>query len=160
MDQGAAECEFLLHASRKFSGSARTERFDLTVYGRNQVVIVRNFHSEQRCEKGEVLFDRQIGIERKPARHISCDSANLPVLPSGVVSVYGRLSFVGFDQRREQPEKRRLAGSVGADQTEQLAPSDRERHVVECCQRTVTLGQIANLYGILHSHRSYRFTSP
>ena len=152
MDECAAQGEFLFHAARKFPGAARPERFDLAVYGGYQLVVVPDFHPEQRGEKREVLPDRQVGVEREASGHVTHAFADAAVVAYGVEPVDRGESCVGDEQRRKQPEQRGLARAVGADQPEQLPAPDPERHAVQRRHRPVTLRQPADLYGILSNH--------
>ena len=154
MDQRAAECELLFHTAGKLSRTACAERFDLAIDRRDQIVVLRDLHPEQRRKESEVLPHRQVGIERKPSGHVAYPLADALVVVHDIQPVDRGCAAVGCDERRKQPEKRRLAGSVGTDQAEQLAPPDLERHLVECREDTVTFGQGVNLYGIPHRRRT------
>ena len=101
MDQRAAECELLLHTAGKLSRTACAERFDLAIDRRDQIVVLRDLHPEQRREESEVLPHRQVGIERKPSGHVAYPLTDALVVGHDIQPVDRGCAAVGCDERRK-----------------------------------------------------------
>ena len=83
----------------------------------------------QVLEPGQVLVDRRVLAgepDLRPQRRRVADD---------VEAEDGRAAAVGPQQRREDPDKRRLAGAVGAEQPQDRAGRDVEVDSVECPHR-------------------------
>lgn len=139
MNQCARKRKFLLHSSRKFSGAALAERFDLLVNRSDKIVRFPGPNAEQGGEEIEILLDRQVRIKRKPAGHVAHARADRKIVVHDVEPIDRGRTAVGGEQRGEQAEQRCFARTVGADQSEQLAFPDGKRHRIECLHPTETL---------------------
>ena len=131
MDQCAAQGQFLFHPAGKGSRLAVFERLDLAVYVLDEVVVFPDRRAEHRGKKSEVLFDCHVLVEGEASRHIAHAVADRFVVAHDVESVHAGRAAVGQDQRREDPEERRFACSVGADDPEDLTVPGLEADAVQ-----------------------------
>lgn len=150
VDQGTREGQFLLHAARELAGTPLAEGFDLAVDRGDQIVVFGHRRAEQRGEEGQILLDRQVGVEREAPGHVAHAAADGPVVAHDIQAVDLGTPGVRLKQRGQQPEEGRLAGAVGPDESEQFAAADGEAHPVERRQRTVAPGQRMYSDGLHH----------
>ncbi len=99
---------------------ARRRRFDVP------------FRIEQPMDIGpkpQVLGDGQLGVERKPLRHIADPRAARGARVPDVVADDGAAAKVRPEQSGEHPQRRRLAAAIGTDQTDDRARHQAQRHI-------------------------------
>ena len=107
--------------------------------------IARVRHLVQLGEALEVLDDAQAEVEPRRLGH---DRDAAPDLHA----VLGRQRDPGHrggagrrrDERAERPDRRRLAGAIGAEEAEDLATPDVERDIVECETGAERLREVAD----------------
>jgi hypothetical protein len=115
-EQCAYERELLLHAAGERAGEPRTKAIETD--SRKQIGRARPGqrirHTVQACAQVQILVDGQVFVEREALRHQAerADTADLH-------AAAGRANQV-----RHEPEERRLAGAIGAQQREQFAAFD------------------------------------
>ncbi len=92
----------------------------------------------------QVLTARAELVDARVLRHVPDQPANRVLLAAHVVPEDRRCAFVGVRERDEYAYRRRLAGAVRAEETEDLALADLERHAVERSNLAVRLTQLAD----------------
>ena len=94
MDEGATEGKLLLHTARQFASLARLEFFYLLIDVLHQVVIFLNGGAEDSGKELQVLFYREVLVERELARHVTDALANLLVVSQHIQPIHrGRASI-------------------------------------------------------------------
>jgi len=88
-------------------------------------------HTVNPVEEFDVLFDGEIVVQRKFLRHVADVAADLLRLGGDVIALHGCLARRGRQQAAEDPDRRGLAGAVGAEETVDLAGRDGEVETVE-----------------------------
>ena len=146
VDEGAAEREFLFHASGEFSRPSLAERFEKFVDALHEVVILPDGRPEYRGEEREILLDGEVLIEREASGHIADAFAKLLVVPHHVEPVYRCGAAVGQYQGGDDAEEGGFPGAVGSDDTEQLSLLHLEAHPVQGDGLPVPLGDIFDAY--------------
>ena len=92
-------------------------------------------------EERDVLVDAEIAVEAEPLRQVA-DRAGDPAVVAHRIEVRarGRVPLSARQQAADQPDRRRLAGAVRADQPEHLAALDRQRELADGRGLAVPLG--------------------
>ena len=133
VEQGPGDRELLLHALAERAGDVVAplpEReqaqvaFDALGAGGGVEVV-------QATEELEVVARRQLVVE---ARRLGQDADPRPDsvrLLADVEALDRRRALARGDERGEHPDRRRLAGPVGSQQAQDLAPRDRQIHVAD-----------------------------
>ncbi|MCU0257349.1 MAG: hypothetical protein MUF60_11485 [Vicinamibacterales bacterium] len=124
----AGERELLLHAARQPLRQARAERCELHHVEQPVPASAVLGHAVNLGEEGDVLVDRQVAVEAEPLREVAHPGGDGVMLPDRVVAEYAEGAAVRPEQAAEQPDRRRLAGAVRADEAEHLAAVHRVRH--------------------------------
>ena len=132
MYQCTRERQLLLHTSRERPGLTVFEAFYLRVDGLDTIVTFINSGAEKGGKEVQVFLDSEILIERELAWHIPHPTTYLMHLLHHIVAIYRCRACIGQQQRTEDAKHRRLAGSIGAYQSEDLTLADRKRHIAEC----------------------------
>src|SRR5450432_4582152 len=120
MDQRAAECQLLFHASGQFSGPAVTEWFELVIDFPDEIIILLDSCSENHGKEFQVLLHGQVLVKRETPRHIPYPVANGAVIFYHVVTRYLRRTAVSEQHGREYAKNRRLTRTVRTDEPEYL----------------------------------------
>src|ERR1700730_9919314 len=105
------------------------------------------------AQVGEVLEDLpagEIGIERGLARHVDDEALDLQRLRPAVETRDPRGAGIGTQQGHQQSDRRRLAGTVRAQEAEHLALLDLERDVRDAALAAVVLGEFLRLDDCCH----------
>src|SRR5207248_4660112 len=95
-------------------------------------------------QMGEVLEDlpaRQIGIESRLTGHVADEALGLQRLLPAIESGDSRRAGVGVQESHQQPDGRRLACAIGAQETEDVALLDLERDLDDAALAAVALGK-------------------
>ena len=153
MYQCTRERQLLLHTSRESPCLTVFEAFYLRVDGFDGVVAFVNSGAEKRGKEVQVLLDSEILIERELAWHIPYPTTYLTHLLHHIVAIYRRRTSIRQQQRTEDAKHRRLAGSIGAYQSEDLTLADRKRHIAERQHLAVRFTDVLYLYCV-HSFSS------
>ena len=99
----------------------------------------------QAAEEAEILAGRQLVVESQ----LLGDQAELALGGVGVAGEGGAVdqdvAVVRAEQAGDQRDRRGLAGAVGAEDADDLAGADLERHAVHGAQRAEGLPQAADL---------------
>ncbi len=148
MDERAAERELLLHAAGERRGSPVLERLELAVDRSDLLVLARDGCPEDRREEAQILFNTQIGIQREAAWHVAHPLSNGPQVFDHVVPENASTAAAWNQQRRQDPEQRRLARAIRSDEPEELARRDAKRHILERSDRTEALPERVNRDGV------------
>ena len=127
MNQRTAQSQFLFHPAGEFPRATGPERLDLLVYVFHQMVILTYGRTEQRGKKVQVLLHRQVGIQGKPAWHITDASTQLAVVPHNVLPVHRNPPALRTQQSGQHAEQRAFPGSIRSYQSEDFSGSDLER---------------------------------
>ena len=77
-------------------------------------------------EEVQVLPDLHVVVDPERVRHEAEDATDVVGVPAHARTRRSRRPRVGHEQRRQDPQRRGLAGAVGADQAEDLALADVE----------------------------------
>ena len=130
----ASDCDFLLHAARHVFHRV-VERVllqsethhDLAHLGASR----RRLEPVQASGVHQVLDRRELLEERRIDRYAVDQSLDGKRVVLDIVSEDTQAPAVREQQRRDEPDQRRLAGSVRAENTEHLAARDREIDLVQ-----------------------------
>src|SRR5260370_13075190 len=90
----------------------------------------------------KVFGDRQLVVHAEEVRHVPDSRVYLLTVPRHIRPVDVRLAAAWFEQRGENPKRRRLARAVGSHEPEDLARWHLERHVVKSRARPIELAQL------------------
>ena len=128
VDQRVGEAQPLLHAARQASGRRRRAcRARSTSSSRSPIIRRRPAGGDAVAprEEVEVLPDLHVVVDPEDVRHEAEDAPHLIGVPGDGPARDLRVSRRRPKQRREHPERRRLARAVRADEPEDLAVLDR-----------------------------------
>ena len=128
--QGAGESELLLHAAGQPIGQARSKLGELRDL--EQPLAPRGVvdNAVDLGEERDVLVDAEIAVQAEALRQVADLGCDRAVLLHRIVAGHADGAAVGMQQAAQQPDARRLAGAVRADEPEHLAAGDLERQVV------------------------------
>src|SRR3984893_14349948 len=98
----------------------------------------------------EDLPARQIGVERGLTGHVADEALDLQRLLPAVETRDPRGAGIGAQQGHQQSDRRRLAGTVRAQEAEHLALLDLERDVRDAALAAVVLGEFLRLDDCCH----------
>src|SRR5262249_19474998 len=98
-----------------------------------------------RREEVEVLEGGQVLVERELLGHVADPAPDLLAAPADVEAVDRRVPLGRREQPAEDPDERRLAGAVGAEQAVDLAAGHRQRHLVEGTEAPEIARDLAHL---------------
>jgi hypothetical protein len=82
-------------------------------------------------EEGQVLADREVGIEREALRHVADALAQALGLGGDVDPGHPGASLRGRREPAQHADQGGLAGAVGPEQAEDLAPPDGQRDLID-----------------------------
>ncbi len=102
--------------------------------------------SEELAVDIDVLPSGEIEIRGERLRDDADVLAHLARMARDVEAGDERMAAARRDERREHPHDRRLAGAVGAEQSEDLAATDFEVDLVDRGERAEALSQVFGLY--------------
>ena len=162
MYQSTTQRQFLFHTTGQFASPPFTKWLDLPVNRRYEIVIILDRNSKQSCKKCQILFNRQIGIQRKTSGHIADSPTNLLVIGHNIQPINRSLSTIGNQKRRQQAKQRRFTRTIRTNHPEKLTPTHLKRDPIQGCQLPVTFDQLFGCNSRLHPciHLSQSFTSP
>ena len=150
--QRARERDLLLHAARevlhRLVAPVAREADPLEDLG-DPVPRLSRRHAVVPRGVAEVLRRRHLLEERRLDRDAVHEPANRARVRDDVVAEDPRRAAVRKEQRREQPDERRLPRAVLAEDGDGLAPLDRERDAVERDARAPLAALLAALAGVL-----------
>ena len=126
--QRARERQLLLHAARQALGQPRPERRQLHHVEQPVPALAVVRHAVDLGEEGDVLVDREVAVEAELLREVAHLRRDRVVLPDRVVAEHADGAAGGLEQPAQQPDRRRLARAVRADEAEHLALADGVRH--------------------------------
>jgi hypothetical protein len=81
--------------------------------------------------EAQVLLDREVAVEKRLVSQVSQPAADPPCLARQLAAEDLGRPPAGTQQRREDAQKRRLAGAVGAEDDEGLAGGEGETYVAQ-----------------------------
>src|SRR5262249_54434391 len=90
----------------------------------------------------DVLDEREIVVERKPLAHVADAAADASSLVADVESRHGRLTLTRLEQSDEDFHRRGLAGSVGAEESEDFTGGDVEGDVIDGREISEPTGEV------------------
>ena len=98
-------------------------------------------------DRHQIVFDGQLPEDARILREVAHAGTGAEVhrQPRDVVAVEHDVAAVGVDQADRHPEARRLAGAVGPEQADDLAPLDLVVDAVDDLAAAVPLFQPADL---------------
>src|SRR6185503_12062830 len=108
---------------------------------------------ERAAEEVEVLTRAERRIDGDRLRDVAEDATRRRGAGWQSVSGDRDVAAVEGEQRRQHPERRRLAGAVRTEETDDLARADRERNAVERGAHFVALDQALDEDEIVHRER-------
>src|SRR4030095_11633396 len=131
VDERARQRELLFHAARQSVGQPAAKRRELRHV--EQLVAPAPIVAEtvDLGEERDVFVDAQIAIQAEALREVPHAFGELAMFTNGVSPEHTNLAGIGVQQAAHQPDRGRLASSVGPDQTEHLAAIDGERELVD-----------------------------
>src|SRR5579884_410622 len=124
----------MLHRLAAAVGGKADAREDL----RDPLGRLPGCHAVEARRVGEVLLRRHLLEEARLDRDAVDEPANRPRLRERVVSEHARAAAIVQEQRRKQPDQRRLPGTVLAEDRHALAALDAEAHVLQRRPATLT----------------------
>jgi hypothetical protein len=95
--------------------------------------------------EAEVLLGRQRLVQGRLLEHEADRSTDPGLVANDIVSVDDRRAGRGPEQRAQHPDRRRLAGAVGAEEAEHLTLPDLEGHALDCFQLAIAPEQASRL---------------
>src|SRR5688572_22540648 len=136
----------LLLAARQFAGHALLHAVERDQF--QQLVAAfaafSRAHAPDAQRKFHVVRDRHVAEQRVVLEH-EADAAVARRHPGDVAPVQRDAAMVGFDQAGDRAQERALAAAARAEQDQELALLDRERHVVDDRQSLVPLGDLVEI---------------
>ena len=93
----------------------------------------------------EITCGGEIRVDRQLARKIANPPPRLEGVAPAVEAEHARASARRSQQVEQQPDRRRLAGAVGAEEPVDLARQDFERELLDTDHGAVVLGQAVDL---------------
>ena len=84
-------------------------------------------------------------IERETTGHVAHAFSDVLHLADGVEAVDSDRARIGQQQRAENAKQRGLAGTVGTDESEDLAPADAQRHVGQCLHLAIAFADASHI---------------
>jgi hypothetical protein len=97
--------------------------------------------------QAEVLLGGQVAVERRVLEHEADVPADGVALAGDVEAVHAGGAGGGPGERAEHVDRRALAGAVGAEEAEDLAAGDGERHTADGLDLAVGLDERVDLDG-------------
>ena len=130
--QRAGECEPLLEAERKIARRGVEHRGETELrHGPVDAGLLAVAPEPIRAaEEPQVLLHRQVGVERKLLCHVSDAPARRCGRGAQVETGDVQSARRGRKQAAQHPEGGGFSRAIGAEQAENLAPGNRERHVM------------------------------
>jgi hypothetical protein len=107
-------------------------------------------------KEGDVLVDGQIPIKAESLREIADALGDAAMVLHRIETKHAKLTGVGVQQPAHQPDRRRLACAVGADQAEHFTLADVEAESRERRRRAVRLRDVNEADG---THCSFKSAS-
>jgi hypothetical protein len=104
-------------------------------------------HAVQLGVQPEVLLGGQVAVERGVLEDETDVSAHIVAVGDDVEATDARGPGRGPGQGAEHVDRRALAGAVGAEEAEDLARRDRERHAAHGVDLAVGLGEVVDVDG-------------
>ena len=146
VDQRAAERQLLLHAARELAGGPLEERVEAGRAGQivDARLPLRLALAEQPADEVHIFEHAERGVEiaAEALRHVG--DARVCALPERCVLEVSikRPHLAGLDLAHagDQPEQRRFADAVGADESGHPARGNGDRHVIERDGLAVVMG--------------------
>ena len=124
MDKRTAQGKLLLHAAGQCSGTTLAERLYLLVDVTHQIIILFDGSMKNRSEETQVLFYRQVLIEREASGHIPYPLADSLIILHRIQPAYRSLAFIGKQQGGKNTEQRRFPRTVRTDDSEEFTRTD------------------------------------
>src|SRR5207249_4795527 len=158
--QRSRQRHLLLHAPREVLhriAAAVAREADAAQDLRDLVASVRGAHPVEARRVAEVLDGGHLLEEGRLDRDTVDEPANGTRLAEGVVAEDPCAASVGQEQGRQQPDQRRLAGPVRAQDRDALAAGDVEAHASQGGDTAASalavaadelLAQVVNFYGL------------
>ena len=134
VDQRADQRELLAHPARELAGRAIEKRSEAghVEQARPVVLVLRARYPAEVAEELDILGhgERVVQVEPEALRHVADDGLDCLGLSDDVHAGYPSCSGVGLQHAGEDLQHARLAGTVGPDEPDHLAPSGRDRDPV------------------------------
>src|ERR1039458_9778799 len=106
----------------------------------------------QPCAKLQVLPHPHVMVQWIVLRHVTDAAPHFIRLLANIQSSHAHGARARRQVAGENPHGRALAGSILAQQSDNLAPPDRERYVRDGGMARVPLGQVSNFYHQIFAH--------
>lgn len=162
VDERAGQTELLFHAPRKPTCQAVLERSEVreseeTLHALLECLL-RNL--VERRVKRDVLAYGEVGIQTEALRHVSEVVLDRFGIGGHAHAVQVRVARAGTEHAREHAQRRRLSGSIGTDETEQLPARHGEIEAAHRREASEVPAQPLHAYGdVGHEPDSSRRTS-
>ena len=135
----------LLPAARQRPRHLPPPREEPEILQRVADMPARRPHAVEPGDKGQVLLDRQILVEREFLRHVADFALDLQRLGADVVAEHAALAAVGRQKPAHHPDRRCLSGPVRTQEPGDLAGGDIHRDMVDDGLVAERLHQAADL---------------
>src|SRR6185437_1548206 len=108
----------------------------------------------------QIIRRREVVVEPDGVRHVADAALDRERIARRIVTEHPRLPTADVAQAQQHQDGRRLAGAVRAEQPEDFAFADAERHAIDGNRRPIAFGEALGLDDRLTHRRPKRATAP
>ncbi len=112
------------------------------VLSRLQLIEPRHEH--------QVLFNRQVGVEREFLRHIADFAFDLTALRGKVIAEHRAAAGIGVQQAAHHADRRGLARSIRSEKADNLAGPHRHGHIIDHALAAIGFDQAMHVDDVCH----------
>jgi hypothetical protein len=145
MHDAGGEREALLPPTRQRAGDLAPPRMQAEFVERPRDDLAPIGKVVEPRDEEEVLFDRQILVEREFLRHVADFALDPRAVAAHVEAEHCPLAGVGRQQAADHTDRRGLAGAVRAKETDDLARCDAQVDVVDGDDPVERLGETGDV---------------
>ena len=144
VQEHAGQAQPLRHAAGKAGdeGLALVAQVDQVEHLVADLLPPRTLDAVGRGEKLQVLDDLHVVIDAEEVGHVADDPPDFLGMRVDRVAADARLAPGRLQERGQDPHRRRLAGTVGADVAEEVALAEFQGQVLQGVQFAVDFGQV------------------
>ena len=144
VQEHAGQAQPLRHAAGKAGdeGLALVAQVDQVEHLVADLLPPRTLDAVGRGEELQVLDDLHVVVDAEEVGHVADDPPDLLGMRVDRVAADAGLAPGGLQERGQDPHRRRLAGTVGADVAEEVALVEVQGQVLQGVQFAVDFGQV------------------
>jgi hypothetical protein len=133
--QRARERQLLFHPAGQPIGQPRAERQEAGQLEQTCTAVVKVRHAVQAGEELHVFIDRQIAVQTEALRDVADGRRRHAPRARGIDASQANRALIRPNQSADEPQQRRFAGPIRADDAEHLAGGDLQGDAVERARR-------------------------